>query len=136
MGVEAFLLASTITGIVAQRLVRRLCPHCKAPEDLSPLTRKELGLPARKTLNVYKAVGCGQCNGIGYEGRLGLYEYVEMDDILRGMIHTGASEADMASHAFKSRQTLLESGAAHILSGETTADEVLRVCRAKTLDET
>lgn len=136
MGVEAFLLASTITGIAAQRLVRRLCPHCKTPDDLSPLTRKELGLPLRKSLNIYKAVGCGQCNGIGYEGRLGLYEYVEMDDILREMIHTGASDTEMAQHAFKSRQTLLESGVAHILSGETTADEVLRVCRAKSLEDT
>ena len=135
MGVEAFLLASTITGIVAQRLVRRLCPHCKTPADLSNVTRKELGIPAKNKQTIYTAVGCAQCNGIGYEGRLGLYEYVEMDDTLRDMIHAGASETEMGHHAFKSRQTLLQSGLAHIFSGETTADEVLRVCRATPLEE-
>ena len=135
MGVEAFLLASTITGIAAQRLVRRLCPHCKQPHDLSDLTRKELGLPPKNGQTIYTAIGCGECNGIGYEGRLGLYEYVEMDDTLRDMIHLGASETEMSAHAFKSRQTLLQSGVAHILAGETTAEEVLRVCRATSLDE-
>ena len=135
MGVEAFLLASTITGIAAQRLVRRLCPHCKQPHELSDLTRKELGLPPKDGQTIYTAIGCGECNGIGYEGRLGLYEYVEMDDTLRDMIHLGASETEMSAHAFKSRQTLLQSGVAHILAGETTAEEVLRVCRATSLDE-
>ena len=135
MGVEPFLLASTITGIAAQRLVRRLCPHCKAPDDISDLTRKELGLPKKNGEVIYKAVGCSECNGIGYEGRLGLYEYVEMDDTLRDMIHTGASETQMSKHAFKQRQTLLQSGVAHILSGETTADEVLRVCRASAVED-
>ena len=58
-----------------------------------------------------------------------------MDDTLRDMIHLGASETEMSAHAFKSRQTLLQSGVAHILAGETTAEEVLRVCRATSLDE-
>ena len=65
MGVEAFLLASTITGIAAQRLVRRLCPHCKAPDDISDLTRKELSLPKKNGQTIYKAVGCAECHGIG-----------------------------------------------------------------------
>jgi len=135
MGVEPFLLASTITGIAAQRLVRRLCPHCKQPHEISDLTRRELGLPPKNGEIIYTAVGCDACHGIGYEGRLGLYEYVEMDDRLRDMIHTGASETEMSAHAFKTRQTLLQSGVAHILAGDTTADEVLRVCRASQLDE-
>ena len=135
MGVEAFLLASTITGIVAQRLVRRLCVHCKERAEVSPLHAQELGLTAAESRKVYKAVGCPKCHGIGYEGRLGLYEYVEMDDTLREMIHTGASEHEMSHHAFKSRQTLLQSGVAHILAGETTAEDVLRVCRANAAED-
>ena len=135
MGVEAFLLASTITGIVAQRLVRRLCVHCKAPGEITPLNAQELGLSAAQSRKVFKAVGCPKCHAIGYEGRLGLYEYVEMDDTLREMIHTGASENEMSQHAFKARQTLLQSGVAHILAGETTAEEVLRVCRANAVDD-
>ena len=135
MGVEAFLLASTITGIVAQRLVRRLCVDCKQQGEISPLNAQELGLSAKQTAKVFKAVGCATCNGIGYQGRLGLYEYVEMDDVLREMIHTGASENEMSQHAFKARQTLLQSGVAHILAGETTAEEVLRVCRANAVED-
>ena len=135
MGVEAFLLASTITGIVAQRLVRRLCVHCKVQDEVSPLNAQELGLSSRQVNKAFKAVGCPKCHNIGYEGRLGLYEYVEMDDALREMIHTGATEQEMSQHAFKARQTLLQSGVAHILAGETTAEEVLRVCRANAVED-
>ncbi len=132
MGIEPFLLASTVTAIVAQRLVRRLCPNCKTHYEPTKREMQELGLKPHKDLRFFKAVGCADCHQIGYVGRLGLYEVVVMDDKLRGMIHDGSREVDMAAHAFKKRKNLLNSGAQHVLSGLTSAEEVLRVCRAKT----
>lgn len=131
MGIEPFLLASTVTAIAAQRLVRRLCESCKIAYTPTSREREDLGLPAKGKDVFYKASGCEACHNIGYTGRIGLYEIVIMDDHLRAMIHDGAREVDMASYAFKDRKTLLESGAAHILAGVTSAEDVLRVCRAK-----
>ena len=75
-----------------------------------------------------------QCQNIGYQGRLGLYEMVINDDVLRQMIHDGASETDMGAYAFQSRKTLLQSGAEAVLSGDTSSEEVLRVCSAQTAE--
>jgi len=85
-------------------------------------------------MTFYSAKGCDACQDIGYRGRIGLYEMIIMDDALRDMIHTGASEADMAAHAFQTRQTLLQSGAQAVAQGLTTPEEVLRVCKAKTAE--
>jgi len=133
MGVEPFLLASTVTALVAQRLVRELCPSCKTPYQATTTELTELGLP-KKPVTFYSPKGCSDCQDIGYRGRLGLYEMVTMDDTLRAMIHDGAPEGDMAAHAFQTRQTLLQSGAQAVLSGQTTPEEVLRVCKAKTAE--
>lgn len=142
MGIEPFLLASTVTAILAQRLVRRLCDTCKTPYEPSARELSDLGLtdqdmkrqdmPKSGGAQFYKPVGCASCAHIGYMGRLGLYELVTMDDHLRGMVHDGAREIDMSAYAFKSKPTLLQSGSAHVLSGKTSVEEVLRVCRANT----
>jgi len=132
MGVEPFLLSSTITALVAQRLVRRLCDHCKTPYHPTPTECAELGLPRGQTF--FKSVGCVQCQSIGYQGRLGLYEMVINDDHLRQMIHDGAPETEMAAHAFAQRRTLLQSGADAVLAGITSSEEVLRVCSANITD--
>ncbi len=131
MGIEPFLLASTVTAIAAQRLVRRLCTECREPHKPTASELTDLGLSARSRATFYKPVGCSACHHIGYTGRLALYEIVIMDDTLRGMIHDGAREIDMAAHAFKTRRTLLQSGAQHVINGNTSVEEVLRVCRAK-----
>jgi general secretion pathway protein E len=130
MGVEPFLLSSTITALVAQRLVRRLCEHCKTPYAPSAAECAELGVDAKSAV-FHKAVGCVQCQSIGYQGRLGLYEMAVNDDTLRQMIHDGAPETQMSDYAFADRQTLLQSGAQAVLIGATTSEEVLRVCSAK-----
>lgn len=135
MGVEPFLLASTVTAIVAQRLVRRLCPSCKTPYTPNQKQLDDLGIVKTPKAPFYKALGCAECHNIGYLGRLGLYEIVIMDDTLRAMIHDGAREVDMSAYAFKTRTTLLQSGAMHILSGQTSAEDVLRVCRAKSPED-
>ena len=130
MGVEPFLLSSTITALVAQRLVRRLCDNCKTTYKPTPSECAELGVDAGETF--HKAVGCMQCQNIGYRGRLGLYEMAVNDDTLRQMIHDGGSETDMSAHAFQTRMTLLQSGADAVLQGVTSSEEVLRVCSAQT----
>lgn len=135
MGVEPFLLSSTITAIMAQRLVRRLCDSCKTPYAPSARELSDLGLTGKAAKQFYKPVGCASCNNIGYKGRLGLYELVVMDDTLRAMVHDGAREIDMSAYAFKHRATLLQSGAKHVLGGVSSAAEVLRVCRASSADE-
>jgi general secretion pathway protein E len=125
-----------VTAIVAQRLVRRLCPECKVPYTPTARELSDLGVGRLKTgTQFYKAGGCASCAQIGYMGRLGLYELVMMDDTLRGMIHDGAREIDMSAHAFKRRATLLQSGADHVAAGLTSTDDVLRVCRAKAAEE-
>lgn len=134
MGVEPFLLSSTITALAAQRLVRQLCPECKAPYKPSAQEQAELGLK-KSNVTFYKAQGCASCQDIGYTGRLGIYEIITLDDKLRSMIHDGASESDMASYAFAKRKNLLASGADKVLAGLTSAEEVLRVCKAKTAED-
>lgn len=132
MNIEPFLLSSTVNAIVAQRLVRKLCPHCKTPYRPNAKELSNLGLSGRKKYSFYQANGCEKCVDIGYYGRLGLYEIVMMDDVLRAMVHDGAQEHDLAEHAFKNSQTLLQNGVAHLITGHTSVAEVLRVCRSST----
>jgi len=127
MGVERFLLASTVNTIVAQRLVRCLCEDCKAPYKPEMAELKMLGLKTADKF--YKATGCDKCQNIGYIGRIGLYEMIIMDDHLREMIHDGSREQDMAAYAFKAKDTLMHSGVCHIINGTISSEEVLRVCK-------
>ncbi len=129
MGIEPFLLASTVKAIVAQRLVRRLCSHCKAPAEITEIERALLGLDADAPATIYRPNGCPACKHTGYDGRLGLYELVRVDDTLRRLIHDDAREADMAAHAFREADTLTQAGLRHVLAGVTSLEEVMRVCR-------
>lgn len=144
MGVEPFLLSSSLIGVLAQRLVRVLCDKCKKPHvpDAAecaamgittelPDTHesKVLDLPMDKPPVIYEAVGCEHCNHLGYRGRIGIYELIEIDDPLRTMIHDGASEQDMERHARKSTASIRQDGLRCILLGETSLEEVLRVTR-------
>ena len=126
------MLSSTVTALVAQRLVRRICENCNEPYEQTPAECAELGV--KKSSTFHKAVGCMQCQNIGYMGRLGLYEMAVNDDTLRQMIHDGSSETDMSAHAFQTRMTLLQSGADAVLKGMTSSEEVLRVCSAQSSD--
>ena len=130
MGIAPFLLSSTVTAIAAQRLVRRLCNNCKTPYKPSPNELADLGIKKIPEKPFYKADGCVQCHNIGYIGRLGLYEVIVLDDHLRKMIHEQASETQIADYVFKRQTNLLQSGAAHIISGATSAEDVLRVCHS------
>ena len=130
MGVEPFLIASTLRAVLAQRLVRRLCPDCRTP--LAGTALGQQGLPAAVASGgTYRAVGCAACKRTGFRGRTGIYELLVVDDPLRRLIHDGAAESAMHAHAAaQGMTTLREDGLRWVASGETTYDEVLRVTRA------
>jgi len=129
MGVEPFLLASTMTAVMAQRLVRRLCERCKEPYQPDASERGLLGLSASEPVTLYRRKGCAQCGEQGYEGRLGIYELIVVDDEIRRLVHDDAREQDIERAAFRKGDALLENGVRHALAGLTTSEEVLRTCR-------
>ncbi|MBK5920933.1 type II secretion system protein GspE [Rhodothalassium salexigens] len=129
MGVEPFLLASTVKVILAQRLVRRLCPACRRPHAPTPGEAQLFAGWTEVPGALYRPVGCEACNRTGFAGRVGLYELVEVDETLRAMIHDDAREQALAEHAFRDADTLLRSGLRHVAAGTTSLEEVMRVTR-------
>jgi general secretion pathway protein E len=129
MGAEPFLLSSTIAAVLAQRLVRRLCPSCRTPRRADPGERALLGAPAHGETTIYEPGGCGRCSQSGYEGRVGVYELAVVDEQMRRLIHDNASEQAMTAHAFRRAETLAQCGFRHVLAGITSLEEVLRVIR-------
>jgi general secretion pathway protein E len=129
MGVEPFLAASSIVGVMAQRLVRKICPHCRE-ESVPPVELldelKNEGLPADPVF--YRGRGCDHCMQIGYWGRTGIYELMEMDDDVRDLLLKNKDAASIRRLAQqKGMQSLRSAGLAKALQGETTLEEVLRV---------
>ncbi|HEY1057166.1 MAG TPA: type II secretion system ATPase GspE [Limnobacter sp.] len=118
MGVEPFLLSSSLLGVLAQRLVRRLCPHCK---------RQETSADGHTH---WHPVGCDRCAHTGYVGRTGVYELFTVDDAVRTLIHNGAAESEMRTHALNhGMKTMREDGQRWVDQGETTLEELLRVTK-------
>jgi general secretion pathway protein E len=131
MGIEPFLLASSLIGVMAQRLVRLLCEECKTATIADETELTLLGLePSDQSVTIYRDDGCEHCKYTGYRGRTGIYELIEVDDALRLMIHQGASEQEMLEVARKHYPGMLEDGRRRILAGETSMAEVLRVTTA------
>src|SRR5690606_26574989 len=133
MGMEPFLLSSTVRLVLAQRLVRRLCPHCHTPRAPDALSRQVMGPGFDGPM--YQAGGCEQCNHTGFSGRMGIYEAVEIDDTLRRLIGDNAAESALAAHAFARNDTLAASARAAVARGATTLEEALRVPRQDTAAE-
>ncbi len=127
MGVESFLLASSVVGVLAQRLVRELCPHCKEAHTASEAECKQLGVSSSRPPVIYRAKGCKQCNQQGYIGRRGLYELVAFDERMRALIHENANEQELEAHARSHSRSLREEGMLAVLEGHTSLEEVLRV---------
>ena len=130
MGVEPFLIASSLIGVLAQRLVRRLCPHCKQQHEPDEAERELLGLEVNDTYELFEPKGCTECDQIGYRGRIGIYELIEMDDGMRRLIHDQVSENELTDHARKKSRSLMQSCFMRVLEGETTLDEVFRVTQS------
>ena len=125
MGIEPFLLSSTLIGVVAQRLVRVLDPATRVAAPATDYERRLLNLDASEDAPVlYRAAPQG-----GYRGRMGIYELVTIDDTLRAMIHDGAAEHDMERHARSQSPSIRDDGRQKVLAGLTTLEEVLRVTR-------
>ncbi len=129
MGVEPFLLSSSLIGVLAQRLVRRLCPDCKEAKPASEAERDIMGLKKKDKAMLYHAVGCSSCNQTGYKGRTGLYELISIDESLRQQIHDRASEIELEKTARKQSESIVQYGYEVVLAGDTTLEEVLRVAR-------
>ena len=129
MGVQRFLLAPMLSGLVAQRLVRRLCRECARPYRATEADCHLMAGTVDIGETLYAAVGCAACRNEGYRGRSAIYEIVEVDEVLEAMIHDGASEADLLKAARNSGPSLIEDGAAKVRAGLTSVDEVVRVVR-------
>lgn len=125
MGVEPFLLSSSLEAVIAQRLVRKLCDHCKQSHIPTAAERERLGLD--ESLKIYQAVGCPKCNHTGYRGRTAIYEFIKVDDTLRQLVHESAGEQAMIEHVRKTCPSLLDDGRDRVINGETSLEEVLRV---------
>ncbi|HYG62577.1 MAG TPA: type IV-A pilus assembly ATPase PilB [Thermoanaerobaculia bacterium] len=129
MGIEPFLVATSVHLVVAQRLVRRICTFCKEPMELPPAGLVNVGFSEHeaRTLKLFKGRGCERCSGTGYKGRVGLYEVMEIEDELRELILSGASSYELRQKAMQNGMvTLRLSGLQKIRDGMTTVEEVVR----------
>lgn len=127
MKIEPFLIASSLRAVVAQRLVRRLCPECRTPVQAEGSVASLLGFDPGTI--VYRATGCPACNGTGYKGRIGVFEALAVDDSIRRLINDGGDEAIIARHAFLHAPTLGSAARALVRAGETTPEEAIRISR-------
>jgi type II secretory ATPase GspE/PulE/Tfp pilus assembly ATPase PilB-like protein/FixJ family two-component response regulator len=127
MGIKSYVIADSLNGIIAQRLVRRICKHCRTEDQPAPQTLRALRIYDGQ-IQSYKGAGCRKCNNTGYKGRLGIFEIFLVDGELRRMIRANASESELMRSAKQSgMSTLLEDAIDKIQSGKTTCEEVLRV---------
>lgn len=129
MGIEPFLVASSLILIIAQRLVRRICRDCKEEEKIIPAALIELGLSEQEanSLVCYKGMGCTTCNNTGYKGRVALYEVMAIDEDIKELILEGASAVDIRKRAVTNNmKTLRMSGLTKLRDGVTTVEEILR----------
>jgi len=137
LGVKPFLVSTAVLAVMAQRLMRLLCPNCKAPWEVEPAKLRALGIKPDQIegRTIYKAVGCPECRHEGYRGRKGVFEMFEMDSRMRDLTFQGASTLELRNQARAScgMLTLREDGVRKILAGIASVDEVLRVVGA-TLD--
>jgi general secretion pathway protein E len=128
MGVEPFLVASSLVGVLAQRLIRTICDRCKTAYVPSEEELAELNIPAKKGLELFRGEGCVQCGGTGYVGRMGIYELMMVDDEIRKLILQNVDAGSLRALAKeKGLLTLREDGGDKVLAGITTVAEVRRV---------
>jgi type II secretory ATPase GspE/PulE/Tfp pilus assembly ATPase PilB-like protein len=132
MGVEPYLVASSLEAVLAQRLVRLLCKHCKQPDDspTAQVYKVQLGIPANTT--IYKSVGCRECRNTGFMGRHAIFEWMDSDNEIRQLILKSASSDQIRDAAQRAgMRTLAEDGWRLVRQGITTVEEVLSVTTAK-----
>lgn len=129
MGIEPYVIAATMRAVLAQRLVRKLCEHCKEPHDATEDEKAMFGVPAHEHHTFYRPVGCMACAQTGYEGRLGVYELLLVDQEVRQLIREDVSEDMLEARALAQHDTLFRNARRYVTAGQTSVEEVLRVCR-------
>lgn len=128
MGIPDYMISSSLLAVTGQRLLRRLCPHCRRPVAVDPTLAERFSLPHTATL--YEAVGCAECGGIGYKGRMPINELLTVTAGLRHQILTNPTVDNLLAEAAKGGfRTMIEDGMTKVLEGSTTVEEVLRVAR-------
>jgi general secretion pathway protein E len=129
MGIEPFLLASSMVGVIAQRLLRKLCPSCKKSASIPTYDLIGLGYLAKpgERVNVFFPEGCEHCKNSGYKGRVGIFELISIDSVLRGLINEHADEAELEKQARHTSRSIQESALEKVLSGVSSLDEALRI---------
>ncbi len=134
MGIEPFLVASSVEAVLAQRLVRTICPKCKTEQVLQPEYLKKIGFPEAEvaTAKFYKGAGCEECRQLGYQGRQGIYELLFMDEDIRPLILSRSASTMIAARAMQNgMKTLRHDGWKKVRAGRTTLEEVLRVTQTE-----
>lgn len=128
MGMDSFLITSSLVGVVAQRLVRKICPHCKVPYEASVGDKKALNYDINKPLTLYKGEGCDKCNKTGYKGRLGIYEMIKVTKPIRDLIDQGAKEDEILKKANEiGMKDMRQDASVKVINGQTTVAEMIRV---------
>jgi general secretion pathway protein E len=128
MGLEDYLLTATLTGIMAQRLIRRLCPSCKRPHDVTGEMADRFGFPAGGM--IYEPAGCANCRGTGFAGRIAVAELIVPDEHIHRLILSRASHIEIEKAACAAgTQTMYQNGLRQVQAGTTSLGEVLRTVR-------
>jgi general secretion pathway protein E len=129
MGIEPFLLSSSLIGVIAQRLVRTLCPHCTTWHEADPFEQQIFKpiVSLVEGLKLPEPQGCEQCSHVGFSGRTAIYEIVSVDESMRRLIHGNAAEFELETYARQHSGSIREDGLRKVLAGKTTLEEVLRV---------
>lgn len=128
MGVESYLIADSVVGVIAQRLVRRLCTACRRQRSATDIEKEQMGLPADQDVKIYDAVGCRLCGDTGYYGRVGVYEIMEITPELKHIIAAKGTTEEIREAAIRGgMSTLHKSAADYVQEGITTFSEMLRV---------
>jgi type II secretory ATPase GspE/PulE/Tfp pilus assembly ATPase PilB-like protein len=130
MGIEPFLVASSVEAVMAQRLVRTICPHCKTEQKVEKSYLRRIGFPEADidTAKVWRGAGCEECRQFGYQGRKGIYELLILNESMRPMILSRAPASTIAAKAIaEGMRPLRTDGWNKVKAGETTIEEVLRV---------
>ncbi len=128
MDIAPYLVASSLVGVVAQRLIRKLCPHCKEKVLANDYEKDILGIDRRKNITIYKKVGCNKCNNNGYKGRVGVYEIMKISNNIRNLIYEDKTAEDIRKVAIREgMKTIRESAIDVVLDGNSTIEEILRI---------
>ncbi|MEF1217657.1 ATPase, T2SS/T4P/T4SS family, partial [Photobacterium damselae] len=129
MGIEPFLISSSLLGVLAQRLIRTLCQQCREPYLADNEQKKLFGLSEQEELTLYRPCGCEHCNGKGYRGRTGIHELLLVDDKVQELIHAEAGEQAIEQYIRHTTPSIRADGLSKVRAGITTLEEVMRVTK-------